>query len=187
MIGSTLIIGLGGPRGDAQAAWRLADAVGWQLAALNELRDEQVLLSQNPAEMLPWLHGVVRLVIFDSCAPGEAPIAGGKPLEVGQAARFLWPVSGLHSRHNCGDGDGTITKVLANAEQLNRLPAHVWIWTIATEEAAESDSLSLSLSPTIEAALPDVVRRVSRELTALIACAEEALPGAEECRPSAVP
>ena len=105
----------------------------------------------NPLRLPEHLDGCDRLVILDACRSGAEP---------GSIVRLKWPddrlsISAGHSTHGFGVG-----AALAIAEALGRLPTRVILFGI---EAGPCEP-GAGLSTNVRAALPELYRRVLKEI-----------------------
>jgi hydrogenase maturation protease len=141
------IVGLGTNFGD--------DRVGWEvIARFRESRpaDTEVLAVTDPLAVLDAPPGCGLLVVIDACRGAGAP---------GSIHRIEWPdqrlaANGETSSHGIG-----LTAALGLAAALGRLPSRVVVFAVE----GVTTNVGGGMSRMVEAAIPEIVERVTAELS----------------------
>jgi hydrogenase maturation protease len=110
----TLIIGLGSSHGDDQFGWTVVE----QLQGLLREPNATIRLARSPAQLLDWLEGFARLIIFDACENLGTP---------GELHFWRWPALELVNVRSSGSHDLSLPAALALAQSLDLLPRDVLI------------------------------------------------------------
>ncbi len=154
-----LIVGIGSPHGDDQAAWRAVE----QVATRVDRDDVAIRLAKSPLDLLAWDSGVTRLILCDAC------LGAGDP---GQLHRWQWPSEALEQFNWSGTHDFPLPAVLKLAERLGRLPGDVVIWGIEIERVRRMEPISEEVA----SALPRLVDELLRELNHRVSPRQAAPP-----------
>lgn len=152
------VLCLGSAHGDDQVAWFAAE----RLQALSPALDVRLLSS--PLQLLDTLPGCKRAILVD------AAVADGHQLQPGRILEFLWPDARLQALDGISSHGFSAPRVLALAERLGRLPAHVHLLAVAGGRF----EAGRELSPSVASALRPLVDRV----LLLVADADHGLSGA---------
>ena len=148
----TLVIGLGNPlRGDDGVGMRIADLLaGYRLPAGVEVAQG----GTRGLELVNWMEGWPRVIIIDAAEVGKAP--GGFTRFTLDEGQLLGNDQHL-SIHAAG-----LREALLLAEVLGVLPDEVIVYGIQPAHLDWTDTLS----PEVEAAVPQVLKSVLDELMA---------------------
>lgn len=148
----TLVIGLGNPiLGDDGVGWRVVEEIARKTADRNDVEVDTVSL--GGLSLMERLTGYERVILVDSLFSGEKPI--------GTVSLFpLTEISDLSSGHTTAAHDTS----LRNALQVGRsmdipLPRDENVHIVAIEAKNVYD-FSETLSPLVEAAVPQAVEAV---------------------------
>ena len=114
MIRPTLIVGLGSSHGDDQFGWTVVE----QLQGLLSEPNVAVRLARSPAQLLDWLEGFARLIVFDACQNLGAP---------GELHFWRCPALELVNARSSGSHDLSLPAALALAQTLGQLPGDVLV------------------------------------------------------------
>ena len=152
MTDKTLIVGFGSHHGDDAIGWRVIERLVERHLSNCTLRRARV-----PLDLLDWLGDIDRLILCDAVID---------PQGCGEVTKHAWPAATFARCPSSGSHDLGLTKVLELASTLNRLPAHVTLWTIAVkdpemplptsvqaaavETAAMAIENALSVSPSVD-------------------------------------
>lgn len=142
MSGRTLVVGVGSPHGDDQVGLRVAEELAQHVGSTVEIRQ-----AASPSDMLDWLDGANQLLLCDACQT-TAPL--------GSVWHWNWPNAEIKQPHFSGSHNLSLPTVLELADQLGRLPPRVKIWGVNIANTQPAGSLSA----TVAAAVPDVVRQI---------------------------
>jgi hydrogenase maturation protease len=148
----TLVIGLGNPiLGDDGVGWRVAEEVTRQLPAGSAIEVDCVAL--GGLSMMERLTGYDFVVIIDAFYTGSAP--------VGTVSQFLLTdLPDLSAGHTTAVHDTSLHNALNIGRGMDiPLPADENVYIVAVE-AANIYDFSESLSPEVEAAVPEATARV---------------------------
>ena len=145
---TTLVVGLGSNHGDDQAGWLVTEM-------LKELRsDSDSFISRRgrvPLDLLDWLDGVEILHICDACEISQVdkPSGSTRMLEYlrgqnGRLADSTAPENTVTAARirTRGSHDFELPAVLQLAEQLGKLPDHVFLWAIPGSRFRPGDEIS---------------------------------------------
>lgn len=113
---TTLIVGIGSSHGDDQIGFLVAE----QLSLLDP-HVCRVRRTNAPMRLLDWIDRFTTLHLIDACRSGDQP---------GTLRRYQWPDPQLLQCGWSGTHDFDLPTVLRLADQLDRLPACVSVWTI---------------------------------------------------------
>ena len=145
MVDKIRVIALGSSHGDDQAAWwaanrlRADDSLAWDIVTLEEA-----------TQIVDHLEDCEQVLIMDACSSGAAP---------GTITRLAWPDERLRKRGGGSTHGMSVGEALCLAERLGRLPHKVTLFGIEIEQT----SPGAPLSPTVEQALPGLMRELMRE------------------------
>jgi hydrogenase maturation protease len=150
MIGNgSRIVTVGSPHGD--------DRIGWELA--RRLREEHPLVDvvalSQPLDLLHHLTGAARLVVVDACRSGAPP---------GTIHRFTWPDARLHAHPGSSTHGFGIALALDLALALGQPLPEIVLLGIEVEACEPGDEIS----PSVEAALPELCERALAEIRDLV-------------------
>jgi hydrogenase maturation protease len=145
MLHGTRVLALGSPHGDDQAGWRIVERLA------REAPDIEAVALKVPADLLERVQDCTTLIVVDACRSGAEP---------GTIFRAAWPGgwpdgwAGLSS-HGLG-----VAETLALAGALGRLPQRVVLLGVEIQQC----SPGVGLSQPVQAALPELYRRVLAEV-----------------------
>jgi hydrogenase maturation protease len=142
MSDSSLLVGIGSPHGDDRVGWEVVRHVAQVLGDSVAVR-----CLRTPADLFDLLPGIETLDICDALASDAA---------VGSVCCWRWPAPEIERAPFSGSHDLSLPAVLALAETLGRLPAHVRIWGIGVKPGGALGSLSAAAA----AVVPRVVERI---------------------------
>jgi hydrogenase maturation protease len=147
---SVRIIGIGSPFGDDRLGWVAADMLQCSPAMASASGRITVLTLDRPDAMLMngW-QGADRVILIDAVRSGAVPGCLHR-FEAGDI-----PVGGdTASSHGFG-----VSAALALARALGEMPGRVCLYGIEMDP----HNAGASLSPPVQAALPELVARIERE------------------------
>ncbi len=113
---TTLIVGIGSLHGDDQIGFLVAEHL-----SLLDPRVCRVRRTDAPMRLLDWIDRFTTVHLIDACRSGDRP---------GTLRRYQWPDPQLMQCGWSGTHDFDLPTVLRLADQLDRLPACVTVWTI---------------------------------------------------------
>ncbi len=148
----TLIIGLGNPiLGDDGVGWRVVEEIARKTA--NQPEVEVDCVSLGGLSLMERLTGYERVILVDSIFTGKKPL--------GTVSRFsLKDVPDLTAGHSASAHDTSLRNALNVGRSMNiSLPRDEDVLIVAIETEIIYD-FSETLSPSIEAALPQAVMAV---------------------------
>jgi hydrogenase maturation protease len=148
---SNLIAGIGSPHGDDQIGWHLVEYLRRNPSKI-DASSVSLFVARDPVDLMAQLDGVRRLVVVDGCQMGR---------EVGEIMRLQWPDPGCFVRHSHSTHHVSLIQTLQLAEALNRMPSQVVLYGIEIASALPGDQLS----PCVAAALPELARRITEEIS----------------------
>ena len=146
MTGRTLFVGIGSPHGDDRAGWEVAE----QLACLAG-DNLEIRKASSPSDILDWLSGVDRFVVFDACR------GSGK---LGHIACWHWPNAQLSQLRTSGTHDLGLSHVLELAATLGALPSDVEIWTVEAGECRPNADVSREIATALPSAVADIRKKL---------------------------
>lgn len=116
-----MIVGIGSPHGDDQIGWLAAES----LMQYRSEVDAVIKIAKTPSDLLDWLES-------DDPKPGRLVIcdATSGAGRIGEIRVWQWPCSDLEDLAMSGTHNLSLYSILKLADQLDRLPAEVVIWTI---------------------------------------------------------
>jgi hydrogenase maturation protease len=141
-----LIIGIGNSvRGD--------DAVGLRVVETLGCSEEVLEHDGEPASLIALWEGYEEVILIDAVSSGRPP---GTVVEI-EATHSVLPAGMCHSTHALGPAEA-----VELARALNRLPSKITLLGIEGSDY----SFGAGLSPKVEAAVGEVVRRVRASMSA---------------------
>ena len=137
-----LLAGVGSPHGDDQAGWQLVE-----LLQQRQVPQLELVRLAKPIDLLDHLGtsagvAMAELLICDTCR-GAGP--------AGSCHRWTWPDADMPRMRWSGSHDFPLPAVLALADRLGRLPAHVTVRAIEGHNLDAGAPMSTEVQQAIQA------------------------------------